>query len=137
MTLNPKIVEKLKRHASTGGKSFTVLPGDSFDLSYDTACVYLLDSRGLVLETLLETKAGENVEDAADFLSQQVWHAQNPSDRLQAGGVRGLSEGPMIVITYFDGLCEEDKKTIESKICSLTRFAFHMGSDANFQEGLI
>ena len=51
-------------------------------------------------------------------------------------GITGLHEGPLVIVTYMDGMAEEDKESVERSILALTKKSWHMGRLADWPEGV-
>jgi len=131
--MNPNLLARIRQHP---GKSTTVVPGEGFSLAATTSCTYLHDDAGVVEACLLESAGGADINQIAEFFCQQIVLAQRPSERLQEIGITGLAEGPLVIVTYMDGMAEEDKETVERSILSLTKKSRHMGHLADWPEGV-
>jgi hypothetical protein len=131
--MNKNLVEQIRRHK---GKSTTVLPGDGWALSGDTACTYLHDGGGRVSACLLESAGRDDIVQVAEFFCQQVVLAQQPSARLQEMGISGLDDGPLTIVTYMDGMSEADRAAAEKALMSLTKKSRHLGNLSDWPEGV-
>jgi hypothetical protein len=134
--MNSSLLEAAKKHVLKGGRCLTVVPGNGFSLSSATSCTYLHGRDGVVSSCLLETAPGEDIGDAADFLCQQVVLAQQPTKSLQEKGISGIQDGPLVVITYFDGLEERERLSIEAALSRLSRNFYHPGRLSDWPERL-
>jgi hypothetical protein len=131
--MNKNLVEQIRRHK---GKSTTVLPGDGWALSGDTACTYLHDGGGRVSACLLESAGRDDIVQVAEFFCQQVVLAQQPSARLREMGISGLDDGPLTIVTYMDGMSEADRAAAEKALMSLTKKSRHLGNLSDWPEGV-
>lgn len=131
--MNKSVAHRILKHASNGGRGRTFVPGNGFSLTSATACVYLLDADGMIIETLLETAPGEDVGEAAEFFAQQVVLAQRPSDRMMECGIAGFRGGALVVTTYFEGVCLDDRKVLEERILSLSKNPMHLCHGSNWE----
>jgi hypothetical protein len=131
--VNKNLVERIRRHK---GKSTTVLPGDGWTLSGDTACTYLHDDGGRVSACLLESAGRDDIVQVAEFFCQQVVLAQQPSARLREMGISGLDDGPLTIVTYMDGMSEADRAAAEKALMSLTKNSHHLGKLSDWPEGV-
>jgi hypothetical protein len=126
--MNRATIDRMKKHAAEGGKSLTVVPGDGYySLTWKTSCTYLHDNEGLVSAVLLETAAGEGVDEAAQFLCQQVVLAASPSSRLSEMGIVGLRGKKLAIVTAFDGVPAGDMNHIHERLLRLSARTIDMG----------
>jgi hypothetical protein len=131
--MNPSLIARIRQHR---GKSTTVVPGDGFNLTGAASCTYLHDDAGAVSACLLASAGGGDIHQIAEFFCQQIVLAQRPSERLQDIGITGLAEGPLVIVTYMDGMADEDKESVERSIIALTKKSRHMGHLADWPEGM-
>jgi hypothetical protein len=131
--VNANLITRIRQHP---GKSLTVVPGGGFGLSSQTACTYLHDGDGIVSACLLESAGNDDIEEVVEFFCQQVVLAQRPTARLQEMGIAGLGEGPLVIVTYMDGMSEVDRAAAERAVMSLTKKSHHMGNLADWPTGV-
>jgi hypothetical protein len=131
--MNRQLIDRIRQHP---GKSLTVIPGDGFSLSCRTACTYLHDGAGAVSACLLQSDGSDDINQVVEFFCQQIVLSQQPSARLREMGITGLGEGPLVIVTYMDGMAEEDKAVAEKAIMALTKNSHHMGRMADWPEGM-
>jgi hypothetical protein len=85
---------------------------------------------------LLHSDGSDDINQVVEFFCQQIVLAQRPSERLKEMGITGLHEGPLVIVTYMDGMAEEDKESVERSILALTKKSWHMGRLADWPEGV-
>jgi hypothetical protein len=124
------------QHVDRGGKTTTIVGGNGWSLSAETACTYLHDNDGKVSACLLQSAGRDEVVEVAEFFCQQVILAETPSPRLQEMGISGLADGPLVIVTYMEGMTESDRAAVERAIMSLSKKARHLGKMADWPEGV-
>jgi hypothetical protein len=134
--MNQTALDRMVQHVDRGGKTTTIVGGGGWSLSAETACTYLHDRDGKVSACLLESAGRDDVVEVAEFFCQQVVLAETPSPRLQEMGIVGLAEGPFVIVTYMDGMTEEDRSAVERAIMSLSKRARHLGKMCDWPEGV-
>ena len=126
--MNPTTIARINKHAESGGRTLTVVPGNGFDsLTGKTSCTYLHDAAGCVSAVLLETAPGESLEEAADFLCQQVVLATDPTDGMVERGITGVRGKKIVIVTAFDGVSSGTQKFIADRLLRLSTKSLDMG----------
>jgi hypothetical protein len=135
--MNATAFDRMIQHVDRGGKTTTIVGGNGWSLSAETACTYLHDVDGKVSACLLQSSGRDDVVEVAEFFCQQVVLAETPSPRLQEMGIVGLAEGSQVVIvTYMEGMTEGDRVAVERALMSLSKKARHLGQMSDWPEGM-
>jgi hypothetical protein len=134
--MNATAFDRMVKHVDRGGKTTTIVGGNGWSLSAETACTYLHDGDGKVSACLLQSAGRDDVVEVAEFFCQQVIFAETPSLRLQEMGIVGLAEGPFVIVTYMEGMTEGDRAAVERALMSLSKRARHLGKMADWPEGI-
>lgn len=129
---------RIKSHIDAGGIALTVVAGNGFHgLSDKTRCTYLHDRAGLVSCTIVETHPSDDLEEAADFICQQIVLGQSPTVRMQEMGIRGIKNSHISVVTYFCGLSEVSHAYIQQRILSLSKRSLDMGHISEWSDAAV
>jgi hypothetical protein len=134
--MNAAARDRMIQHVDRGGKTLTIVGGNGWSLSAETACTYLHDRGGKVSACLLESAGSDDVVEVAEFFCQQVILAETPSPRLQEMGIVGMAESPFVIVTYMEGMTEGDRAAVERALMSLSKRARHLGKMADWPEGI-
>ncbi len=135
--MHGEAAEFARRHIAAGGLAYRMTPGAGYErtLTSRTACTSLLklDGSGQPCALLMECAPGEDIDDAAEFICQQIAFAKHPSDEMADLGI-APSAGTLNAIMFFDGLDTIDYLFLRNEVLNALPNTTFMGHVSEYPQ---